>query len=223
MTSRIAYLPSTIGRKQIMALAGLALCGFVLTHVLGNFLLFVGPEAYNTYSHKLTSNPLIYVAEAGLVAFFLAHIFLALFLTIRNKMARAQGYADSGTGDKKTSMTTKSLWWQGLVVFAFVALHIWTFKYGTYYEVQYDGVVMRDIFKLVVEVFQSPIYVAWYVFSVSLLGFHLSHGLSSSLQTLGINHPHYTPKIKLISLAYGAFVGLGFAAQPLYMMFVFKG
>ena len=84
MTIRTAYAFSTIGRKQIMAVAGLGLCLFVLGHVLGNFLMFVGPDAYNLYGHKLTSNPLIYVAEAGLVAILLAHVVSGIILTLRN-------------------------------------------------------------------------------------------------------------------------------------------
>ena len=66
------YFNSTIGRKQVMGLTGLGLSLFVLTHMLGNLLMFVGPDAYNMYGHKLTSNPAIYLAEAGLLFFFFA-------------------------------------------------------------------------------------------------------------------------------------------------------
>lgn len=222
MTSRIGYLASTIGKKQIMAVAGLGLCLFVLTHAIGNFLLFVGPEAYNMYAYKLTSNPLIYVAEAGLIAIFLGHIVSGVFLTIKNRKSKPTTYAKPGSGDKKTSAATKTMWWQGVVVFIFVVLHLVTFKFGTLYEIQYGDLVVRDLFRLVGEVFQSPIYVVWYVIAVLILSVHLAHGFQSSLQTLGLNHPHYTPKVKAASLAYGIFIGLGFAAQPIYMMVQFK-
>jgi succinate dehydrogenase / fumarate reductase cytochrome b subunit len=223
MTSRSGYFFSTIGRKQIMALAGLGLCLFVLGHVLGNFLMFVSPEAYNMYGHKLTSNPLIYAAEIGLVVFLLAHVVAALILTIRNKGAREVSYAKSGTGDKKTSLTTKTMWWQGVVVLVFIVLHLITFKYGTVYMTEINGEPVRDLFRLVVEVFQSPVYVLWYVAAVALLGFHLTHGFQSSIQTLGFNHPLHTPKVKKISLIYGLLVSLGFIAQPLYMFFIYQG
>lgn len=223
MTSATCYFRSTIGRKQLMALAGLGLCLFVLSHVLGNFLLFVGPEAYNMYSHKLTSNPLIYIAEAGLVAIFLLHTFEGLFLSYKNYQARPAKYAVAASGAKRTSWTTKTMAWQGIVILVFVVLHILTFKYGTHYSVTYGTETVRDLFKLVAEVFQDPVYVAWYVFAVVILAYHLSHGFASSLQSLGFNHPKYNPKVKCASVLYGVFIGAGFAAQPLYMMFIYKG
>jgi succinate dehydrogenase / fumarate reductase cytochrome b subunit len=214
---------ATISKKQIMAVAGLGLCLFVLAHVLGNFLLFVGPETYNMYSHKLITNPLIYVAEAGLIAIFLGHVIAGVILTIRNCKARPKGYAVSGSGDKKTSITTKTMWWQGVVILIFVVTHLITFKFGTLYEVTYGAETVRDLFRLVYEVFQSPIYVGWYIFSVALLGVHLSHGLYSSLQTLGVNHPRYTPIFQKVSLLYGVVIAGGFIAQPLYMFFFYRG
>ena len=71
------YLTSSIGKKQIMAITGLGLVGFTVSHLIGNFLLFLGPDAFNTYAHTLTSNPLIYLAEVGLGSMFLLHLVLA--------------------------------------------------------------------------------------------------------------------------------------------------
>jgi succinate dehydrogenase / fumarate reductase, cytochrome b subunit len=218
MTSRIGYVSSSIGKKQIMAVAGLGLCLFVLSHVLGNFLLFVGPEAYNMYSYKLISNPLIYVAEAGLLAIFIAHIVAAVLVTLQNWKARKQGYAVAAQGEKRTSLIQKTMWWQGVVILVFVAFHLITFKFGPHYDVQYGDLVVRDLYRLVVEVFQSPAYVVWYVVAVSILGAHLIQGLQASLSTLGLNHPRYTPKVKVASLVYGIFIALGFAAQPVFML-----
>lgn len=68
------YFSSTIGRKQMVGVAGLGLSLFVLTHMAGNLFMFIGPEAYNKYAHALTSNPLIYIAEGGLISIFLLHL-----------------------------------------------------------------------------------------------------------------------------------------------------
>lgn len=223
MTAAIAYFSSTIGRKQLTAVAGLGLCGFVLAHVIGNFLLFVSPAAYNLYSHKLISNPLIYVAEVGLVAIFVIHSIVGVLVSLKNRSARKKGYSVPASGEKRTSWTSKTLMWQGIVLFIFVVLHLITFKFGTVYTTSHDGVEVRDLYRLVVEVFQSPVYVAWYVVSVSILAFHLAHGLGSSFQTLGMNHPKYNPAIRKISVIYGLLIGLGFASQPLYMFFIYKG
>ncbi len=223
MTTAAGYFRSTVGRKQLMALAGLGLCLFVLTHVIGNFLLFVGPETYNMYSHKLTSNPLIYIAEAGLIAIFLLHAYEGLLLSWKNYQARPQGYAKLPSGAKRTTWTQRTMAWQGIVILIYVITHILTFKFGPEYTVTYGSETVRDLFKLVYEEFHEPGLVAWYVFSVIILGYHLSHGFYSSLQTLGLNHPQYTPKFKIASVAYGLFIGIGFAIQPLYIMFIYKG
>ncbi len=222
MSKTTCYFSSTIGRKQLMAVVGLGLCGFVLAHVLGNFLMFVGPEAYNRYGHGIITNPLIKVAEAGLVVMFLLHVFLGISVSILNRKSRETKYAVSATGDKGASLASRTMLEQGLVILVFVILHLITFKFGPVYDVTYDGVVMRDLFRLMHEVFQSPIYVGGYVFAMAVLTLHLSHGLKSSLQTLGAHHPKYECKLKMVSCGYGLFVGLGFMIQPIYMMFFYS-
>lgn len=222
--SRIAtYFCSTIGRKQTMAIAGLGLCGFVFMHATGNMLLLKSPEAYNRYSHALVTNPLILLAEAGLVAMFLGHIVFGIAMTIRNYGARPVNYAKSAGGTKSTSLTTKLMAAQGVVILFYLINHILMFKYGPEYDVTYGADHMRDLFKLVYETFQKPAFVTWYIGAVVLLAFHLSHGLYSAIQTLGLNHPAYMPKVKWASILYGLFVGAMFISQPLYMFFIFKG
>jgi succinate dehydrogenase / fumarate reductase cytochrome b subunit len=221
--SRSGYFFSTVGRKQMMALAGIGLSLFVLGHALGNLLMFVGPDAYNKYGHAIITNPLIYAVEVGLVSIFVLHAVAGIVLTIKNFKARPTNYAVHATGEKRTSVTTRTMWIQGLVLLGFVVLHLITFKYGPHYETVVAGVTMRDLFKLVYEVFQSPGYVTWYIFALLILCFHLAHGLYSSLQTMGAQHPRYTPMIKRVSVAYGFFVAAAFTSQPIYMHFFYKG
>ncbi|OFZ13802.1 MAG: hypothetical protein A2Z20_06045, partial [Bdellovibrionales bacterium RBG_16_40_8] len=178
---------------------------------------------YNKYSHALTSNPLIYLVEAGLLGIFLLHIITGASVTIRNRLARQTQYSTVASGAKATSINTKTMAIQGVVIFGFVVFHLITFKFGPHYEANIDGVAMRDIFRLVYEVFQSPIHTVWYIVALLILCFHLSHGLYSSLQTLGLQHPKYTPKIKTISVIYGIAISVLFITQPLYMLFVYKG
>lgn len=223
MTAVSNFFASTIGRKQLVGLTGLGLSLFVLSHMLGNMLIFVSPQLYNEYSHALISNPLIYVAEAGLVLFFGAHLIIALKLTLQNWQARSESYGVSAKGDKATSAVTKTLWAQGLLIFVFVIYHLITFKYGTYYGVNYGQGEIRDLYRLVVEVFQHPGYVIWYFICLLALGFHLSHGLSSSLQTLGLHHPKYHPMIKKMSWVYAIVVAGGFIVQPIYVFLFYKG
>lgn len=220
MNGFTVFLRSTIGRKQAVGVAGILLSLFILSHMLGNMLILCNPEAYNKYGHALVSNPFIYFAELGLVTFFLVHMVLAVKLSFENRAAKGKTYAVSSKGDKGTSLVQKTMWHQGLIILTFVVLHLITFKYGSYYSATYDGVEMRDLHALVVEVFQQPLYVVWYLVALLILGLHIGHGLSSSIQTLGFNHPSYTPKIELIGLAYSVIVTVGFLSQPLYVFFI---
>lgn len=218
MASFASYLRSTIGKKLLVGISGLALSGFVLLHMAGNLLLFAGPEAYNTYSHKLTSTPLIYVAEAGLVFFFLLHIGLVTQLTLRNRDARPEAYAERGKRAKRTSWIARTLILSGLLIFVFVVLHLITFKWGTLYMTEYGGVPMRDLYRLVLEKFKDPLYVAWYVVSMVVLGMHLSHGVAVSFQSLGLASAR-NRTLRAIGNAFAIVVCGGFIAQPVYMYF----
>lgn len=211
------FCTASIGKKYLMGITGLGLSLFVLTHMLGNVLLFVSAEAYNQYSHALISNKLIYVAELGLLALFIIHLGLGLRLTIENKLARGQRFNLTTNGAKSVSLASKTMIYHGVVLGVFTVHHLLTFKFGPHYDVNYGGVAMRDIHKLVLEVFQSPAYVAWYTFAMCALWIHLHHGFQSTFQSLGFNQPRYTPVIRKIGYAYAAIVALGFISQPLYV------
>lgn len=215
------YLKSTIGRKQVVGVMGLALSLFVFVHMLGNMFLFVSPEAYNKYGHALMSNPLIYFLEAGLVFVFIAHLVLALRLAWQNHKARPEKYKVQSHGEKKTTFVQKTMWHQGVIVLVFIVLHLITFKYGEVYFITYDGIEMRDLFRLIKEVFQSPVYVGWYVLSLTVLMFHLGHGFSSALKTLGLNRPNHIVLADKLGRAYAVLVGLGFIVQPVYIFFYY--
>lgn len=203
-----------------MGLSGLIWVGFVLAHMLGNLLLFVGPEAYNEYSHVLTSGKFIYVAEAALIFSLLSHVIMGVRLTLKNKAAKGTRYHVQASGEKKVSWASRTMVFHGAIILFFVVYHLITFKFGTYYETTQNGVVMRDIHRLVVEVFSNPAYVAGYIVCLLLLTAHLSHGVGSMLQSFGLNNRSHEKKRKAISIAYAVLVGAGFIAQPIYVYFI---
>ena len=211
------FLGSTVGKKYLMGISGLVWAGFVLAHMAGNLLIFVSHDAYNAYGHALTSGKLIYIAEAVLVLALVTHVYTAISLTAANKAAKPTKYAVTASGKKKTSLASRTMAIQGSLILAFIILHLITFKYGTHYETTVDGVVMRDLAKLMEEVFQSAGYVVWYVIALILLGFHLSHGVGSSFQSLGLMEGTYRNVWKKLSYSYAVVVALGFIAQPLYL------
>jgi succinate dehydrogenase / fumarate reductase cytochrome b subunit len=211
---------ASIGKKELMGLTGLALTGFVFVHMLGNLLMFAGPEAYNMYGHGITSSSIYYLIELGLLAVFLIHLGLGLRLTFENRGARNTQYKFPSNGLKAAPVASKMMIHQGMVILIFTISHLITFRFGTVYTVEYNGVVVRDLYVLMQEVFASSIYVAGYVLAMVVVGFHLSHGVHSSLQSLGLGHPSYTPKIKFVSLVVAGLVAGGFIAQPLYFFFI---
>lgn len=206
------YFVSSIGRKQLIALTGLLLCGFLVSHLLGNILILVSADAFNLYAYKLTSlGVLLYFVEAILTAIFALHFGLAIKLTIENKVARGQKYyVKNRTGRGETIMSA-TMPYTGLVLLVFVILHILQFKFGAYYETTVDGVVMRDLHKLVVEFFRSPLNVAWYVFAMAAAALHTAHGFQSAFQTFGWNHYVWMPKVKYLGYIYAVSVAGGFA------------
>ncbi len=217
--SRANYFVTSIGKKQVMAVSGLGLMGFLFVHMTGNFLLLAGPDAFNLYAYKLTSTPLIYVAEAGLAGIFLLHLGLAFLVTAENKRARPVSYYKRKQTGVGGNLASSHMLISGLVVLVFIVLHLIQFKFGPEYETVVDGVVMRDLHRTVIEFFQNPWGVAWYVGAMTAMVFHLFHGFQSSFQTLGLNHPKYTPWIVRIGHFYAFFLGLGFSFLCIWAYF----
>lgn len=206
------FLTSSIGRKQLIATSGLLLCGFLVGHLLGNVLILVSADAFNLYAHKLVSmGPLLWAVEAGLAGIFLLHFGLAMRLVYENKVARGQKYyVKNRTGRGETIMSA-TMPYTGLILLVFVVLHIIQFKFGPYYSTEVDGVVMRDLHRVVVEYFRSPLNVAWYVFAMTAAALHTAHGFQSAFQTFGWVHGKWTPKVKSVGVVYAIVVAGGFA------------
>lgn len=217
MPSLTHAFKSTVGRKVLMALTGLALIGFLVAHLTGNFLLYGGPKKFNDYGHALTSTPLLYVAEIGLLVVFFIHVWAAMTLRRVNHDARPEGYkvkANAGHTSRR-NLASGNMIISGVVIVIFLVVHIVTLKYGTHYDSPEEGV--RDLHKLVLEKFSNPIYSGGYVIAMVILGFHLWHAFGSALQTLGIGHTRNFARLgKLIALV----LAIGFLSFPLYYFFM---
>ena len=213
---------TSVGTKLLLALTGLALVGFLIAHLAGNLLLFFGPAAFNDYSHALISNPLIVPAELGLIAIFLLHAIKAVLNAVSNRGARRARYETKkwAGGPSRKSWASTSMIVTGLLTFLFVPLHLITFKYGPDYAGAEAGV--RDLYRLVVEVFQSPGYVAYYVVMMVIVGLHLRHGVSSSLQSLGLIPERWTRAFLRAGIGLAVVIGAGFVMIPLYIFFFIR-
>ncbi len=214
----LSLIRSTVGKKYLMGLSGLIWLGFIFSHMAGNLLILVSPDAYNAYGHAITSNkPLLFGAESVILLALITHVYLAISLTLENRKARGVGYAVKPHGEKGPAFASSWMAVHGSIVLVFIISHLITFKYGTYYETTVNGVVMRDLAKLMAEVFSNPGAVAWYVVAVVLLGFHVTHGVRSVFQSFGLLHPAYQPVIKTAGAVYAIVVAGGFISQPLFV------
>jgi succinate dehydrogenase / fumarate reductase cytochrome b subunit len=185
------------------------LCGFLVTHLAGNLFLFVGEEAFNHYAEMLEHNPVLPAAEIALAALFLLHIVVAVKVRWNNAQARTTPYVVYKDKGGRTAGSKTMSWTAGLV-FLFLIVHLKSFRFGN----EPDG-----LFRLVSESFQNPLYSGFYVAAMLALGLHLSHGFQSAFQTFGLNHPRYTPLVKIAGLAFAAMITLGFASMPVYFFF----
>lgn len=217
-------LSTSVGRKFVMAITGLLLCGFLVAHLAGNLLLYVGAQAYNDYAHALHKQAgLLAVAEVGLFLLFVAHIVIALQVSAENKLARSVGYVmrqskqEGRNADEKWRPDSWMLF-TGIAVLAFVILHLIDFRLelraSSFYEANGAKLEPFDKAKALLS-WSNSITVIGYSLGCLFLGMHLSHGFQSAFQTLGLNHPKYTPTIKLVSLLFAALIGFGFASFPL--------
>lgn len=220
MSSRPSFFSSSVGSKIIIGLTGLLLFGFLISHLAGNLNLLAGPDAFNGYTHKLESlKPLLYVAEIGLLAIFLVHVVKTLAVTRRNGLARPSKYEQkrwAGHTSRKSWAST-TMWISGLILLLFVVIHVRTFKYGAWYVDPLTG--HRDLYRLVAEIYQSPLHVAFYVVSMVVVGLHLSHGIASAAQSLGLGGERLGRQFVIGGRILAFLIAGGFAVLPLYMYF----
>ena len=203
-----------------MGITGLLLCGFLAAHLAGNLLLFAGAEWFNDYAHKLHEQwELVAVAEAGLLVLFLAHIYLAFATSFGNAQAREEQYAVKQP--KVPGRIIGANTWMfasGAVVLGFVLLHLVDLRLGLRTGLKYlHESDPTAPFENTLMILGNPISRVVYVFGAIILGVHLSHGVPSAFQSLGLNHPKYTPLIKIVGRLFAIVIAVGFASLALFV------
>ncbi|MBI5916931.1 MAG: succinate dehydrogenase cytochrome b subunit [Bacteroidetes bacterium] len=221
------FFTSSIGKKLLMALTGLFLILFLMVHLAGNLQLLYndGGVAFNVYADFMAHNPLIQLVSKGNFAFILLHAIVGTVLWVRNRSARgSQGYAVQKTKATQTNAGfAKNMWYLGVIVFVFIIIHLLQFwammKFGDVGAdvnlVDIDGKQVKNLYALVEVAFTNMPFVFFYVLSMAVIAFHLWHGFQSAFQTIGWNHPKYTPVVQFLGKAYSVLVPLGFAVIPI--------
>lgn len=210
MTSRHRTLSSLISTKLIVGATGLLLFLYLILHIVGNLLVFLGQDTFNKYSYMLVSNPLVGPVEIGLVIVVLIHLFKAIQMTLQNRAARPTAYAvkKMAGGTSQKSLASSTMIFTGLALLVFIPIHVVMFKYGPEYA--YGTTSIRDLYRLEVENFSSPVAVALYVLVMIVVGFHLWHGVASSFQSLGLSGPRFTPAVRRIGKTFAVLIAGGF-------------
>ena len=201
-----------------MALTGLILTAFVFGHMVGNLQIFLGPEPINRYGHFLQSlGELLWLIRFVLLATLIVHIASAARLIVLNRRARPIAYVLDDS--VQVTFAARTMPWTGMILLAFVVYHLAHFTLGTVQPElfsHHDELGRHDIYAMVVLGFQDWFVTAWYVVANALLALHLSHGVSSLFQSLGVTTPSLRwPLVDLAGPAVGTAVLIGNLAIPL--------
>ena len=220
----LKFLTSSIGRKLLMSLTGLFLCLYLVIHVAGNLQLFAndGGEAFNTYAHFMTSNPLIKVVAWATKITILLHAFIGIYLWYTNKKAKGTRNKVKNTS---SSWSSRNMAFLGTVLLAFIVIHLqnfwWQAQNGAVPLIDYGHGDIDNLYLIVSEAFKQTWIVVLYVVSMVAVGFYMVHGFLSGFQSLGLNHKKYMPFIQTVSTwVFAIIIPLLFAAMPLYFYFM---
>ncbi|HSP42141.1 MAG TPA: succinate dehydrogenase cytochrome b subunit [Luteolibacter sp.] len=221
------YWSSSIGKKLVVALTGLFLLLFLAGHLVGNLVVFMGPEAFNAYAyflHHMAHGAGIWAFRIVMLVMLAAHIVATIALTRQNKAAR-KSYEFNNTIQASTSSRYMIL--TGLTILAFFVYHILHFtarvgnEYNTLdrYKTTVDGKEAHNAWLMVIDGFSWAPASIFYIIAMTLLASHIVHGFQSVFQTLGLRSRKSAPALQQISIAYALFIWLGFVSIPIAINF----
>lgn len=190
MTRLFNHFHSSVGAKVVMALSGLVLVIYVIFHMLGNLQVFEGAHALNSYAAFLRDLPIVlWAARIGLLGIAVVHVVLAVRLSLNNRRARPIAYTIHKY--RRASIASRTMAASGIALLLFLVFHLLHLTAGVIGPVSADRIDAegyRDVYGMLIHAFQNPLMVAVYLAGQVGLAFHLSHAVSSSVQTLGFEH-----------------------------------
>jgi succinate dehydrogenase / fumarate reductase, cytochrome b subunit len=204
------FWDSSVGKKIVMGATGLLMVGFLVVHMAGNLQVFLGREVFNHYAELLhTSEELLWVARLVLLVSVGLHATAAVQLTLRDRAARPTRYAKQVP--QASTLASRVMRVGGLVILAFIPIHILNFTTGDLHPAFTPG----DVYGNVVYAFdQWPWLAAFYLVAMGFVGLHLYHGAWAMLRTLGIAKPSSSPLRRSVVSALAWVTTLGFISVP---------
>ena len=210
------FWQSTNGKKVVMAVTGAIMFLFLIGHLLGNLLVFGGPDAINAYARFLHfDESLLWIVRSTLILAVVLHIVATVQLGLRNKRARPVGY--SRREAINSSYASRTMYWSGPIILVFIIFHLLQFTAG--YIHPEAAFVAGDVYHNLTAGFQVWWVSAWYIFALILLGLHLRHGLWSMLQSVGLAHSLHRERIlKRVALWVATILILGYISIPISIL-----
>jgi succinate dehydrogenase / fumarate reductase cytochrome b subunit len=206
-------LTSSTGKKQIMAVTGLAFCLFVAVHLIGNLSIYGGRDLFLSYVEHLHSwGYLLTAVELFLILLALLHIAVGLILFIENLRARPVRYAvKKNAGGRTIGSATAP--YTGFLILCFIVVHLLKFRFV--------AKAATNDYLLLSHTFGQLGWGLFYIAGVIIVAIHVSHGFWSGFQTLGLNHPKYMPFIKSFGIVFSVIIGIGFVSIPIFIYSTF--
>lgn len=209
MKRLLAFWNTTVGKKAVMAVTGILMILYLVSHVAANLTVFSGPDKIHDYAVLLREfGPLLWVARLGLLAIVVLHFVAAAQLTMRARAARPVAYAKRES--QVSTYAARTIRWGGVVILAFIVVHILHFTTGNIHP----RFIHLEPYHNVVTGLQNPLMAGFYIVSVALLGLHLFHGVWSSLRTLGLAQPSANPLHRRVATVLAVALWLGFSIIP---------
>ena len=219
------FFTSSVGKKLVMSLTGIFLILFLVVHVGLNACIWANDngEMFNKSAHFMGSTVVIRLMEVGLFIFLLLHIIQGYLLESKNLSRRGRGYKIN-LGEKASKWYSRTMGLLGTILLLFLIIHINHFwissRFGGMWnvqplaEVEYNGKMYHNLYALMIQIFQNPIVVVFYVFGCISLAYHLMHGFQSAFRTLGVYNNRYLVMLRAIGVGFSVLVSVGFAMMP---------
>ena len=213
------YFNSKLFQKALAALSGGLLVLFLLGHLAGNLQLFIpgelGQKQFNAYALFMTTNPAVIVLSYITYSSIILHSILTVYLVLKSRLARPIRYHVS-TGTGNSSWSSRNMAFLGTMLLIFLVIHLRSFWYEMHFgDIGLDKWGNKDLHTVTVTAFDNIFYTGFYVISMLMLAFHLSHGVGSAFQTLGLNTSKYEKTINLIGKGIAVLIPLIFASIPI--------
>ncbi len=212
--SRVGRLwAAPIGKKAVMAITGVVLYGFAFVHMAGNLQFFLGRIRFDAYGAGIKATPaLLWGVRTLLFVSLVLHVITAVQLTALKRSARPQAYKRTAT--VAGSYASKTMFYGGLVLLAFLIFHILHFTTGNAHPNFVEGAAYDNV----INGFAVVPVAVFYIVAMLALSMHLYHGVWSVFQSLGLNHPRYTPRLKLFAKLFAVVVTAGFITIPVAVL-----